>query len=190
MLCTYVSCCFASFSSKDGYRPIFPCLRVASNVIPGSSSSLLGIGPTWGSNVGDLFPSWNGDQEWSLNTWSTPSKTDIFGSGTSKCPSKRGVLFTKSPEITEQRKAGTNPRCPFYWDVRLTEVSVKWESTVKITRELQGSDLCWWDNHNDENSRWFVSRLEYSLLSLNGHLNLFFSHLFSKMEGRINVVVM
>ena len=96
MLCTYVSCCFASFSSKDGYRPIFPCLRDASNVIPGSSSWLLGIGPTWGSSVGDLFPSWNEDQEWLLNTQSTPSKTDIFGTGTSKCPSKGGVHLTKS----------------------------------------------------------------------------------------------
>ena len=28
------------------------------------------------------------------------------------------------------RKAGTNFRCPFYWGVRLAEVSVKRESTV------------------------------------------------------------
>ena len=96
ILCTYASCRFASFSSKDGYRPIFPCLRDASNVIPGSSSSLLGIGPTWGSSVGDLFPSWNKYQEWLLITQSTPTKTDIFGTGTSKCPSNSGVLLAKS----------------------------------------------------------------------------------------------
>ena len=37
----------------------------------------------------------------------------------------------------EQRKAGSNSRCPFYRGVRLIEVSVKRESTVVVMTDLE-----------------------------------------------------